>query len=171
MVGAILCASGMTKIYTLGAEASAGDWIGYELLVAIGVGFALQIPMIANQTFVSSSDIPGVTSLTLFIENMGTTLFVAAGEAAFAQGLMASIAHNVPSVEPHAVLNIGATQVRQAFSGNELQGVLGSYLDGCKTSHIIGVSSGFAACLVSFGSAGLAGFREIRMKMKKMHAP
>ncbi|KAF2800388.1 MFS gliotoxin efflux transporter glia [Melanomma pulvis-pyrius CBS 109.77] len=171
VAGAILGTAGVTNIYTLGADASTGDWIRYEVLAAVGVGLALQIPMIANQTVVAAGDVPAVTSLTLFVENMGTTLFVAAGEAAFAQGLMASIAKNVPSVEPHAVLDIGATQIRQVFSGNELQGVLGSYLDGCKISHIIGVACGVAACLVSFGSAGTAIIKEVKMRMKKMHVP
>jgi len=162
LVGALLGTAGVTKIYTLGAEASTGDWIGFELLTAVGVGLALQIPMISNQTVVSTDDIPAVTSLTLFIENMGTTLFVAAGEAAFAQGLMASISRNVPSVEPHAVLDIGATQIRHSFAG---------YLDGCKISHVISVACGVAACLVSFGSAGPAGVKEIKMRMRKVHSP
>jgi hypothetical protein len=170
-VGAILALAGITKIYTLGADASASDWIRYEVLAAIGVGLALQIPMIANQTVVEAADVPGVTSLTLFIENLGTALFVSAGEAAFAQGLMASIAKNVPSVDPKAVLDVGATQIRQVFSGSELQGVLGSYLDGCKISHIIGVVCGVAACLVSFAGVGTAGLKEVKLRMKKMHAP
>jgi hypothetical protein len=170
-VGSILALAGIVKIYTLGADAAMGDWIRYEILAAVGVGLALQIPMIANQTVVEAADVSSVTSLTLFIENLGTALFVSAGEAAFTQGLMTSIAKNVPSVEPHAVLDIGATQIRQAFSGSELQGVLGSYLDGCKISHILGVACGVAACLVSFAGVGTAGVREVKMRMKKMHAP
>ncbi|KAF2805807.1 uncharacterized protein BDZ99DRAFT_466164 [Mytilinidion resinicola] len=169
--GAILGTAGLAKIHSLGADATTGDWIRYEVLAAVGVGLALQIPMIANQTVVAAADVPAVTSLTLFVENVGTALFVAAGEAAFAQGLMASIARNVPSVAPQKVLDVGATQIRSVFYGSELQGVLGSYLDGCKISHIIGVACGAAACVVSFGSVGSAGIRGIRMRLKKVHAP
>ncbi|KAF2489106.1 MFS gliotoxin efflux transporter glia [Lophium mytilinum] len=169
--GAILGTAGLAKIHSLGADATTSDWIRYEILAAVGVGLALQIPMIANQTVVAATDVPAVTSLTLFVENIGTALFVAAGEAAFAQGLMASIAKNVPSVEPNKVLDVGATQIRNVFHGSELQGVLGSYLDGCKISHVIGVACGAAACVVSFGSVGTIGVREVRMRLKKVHAP
>ncbi|KAF2865058.1 MFS gliotoxin efflux transporter glia [Massariosphaeria phaeospora] len=169
-LGALLGTAGVTRIYTLGADASTNDWIGFELLTAIGVGLALQIPMISNQAIVTVDDISAVTSLTLFCEHLGTTLFVAAGEAAFAQGVMGSISRNVPTVEPHVVLDIGATQIRHVFTGSELQKVLASYLDGCKISHIISVVCGVAACVVSSGTAGRAGVREIKMRMKKAHS-
>ncbi|KAF2114565.1 MFS gliotoxin efflux transporter glia [Lophiotrema nucula] len=166
-VGALLSTAGVVAMYTLGPDASSGDWIGFELLTAVGVGLALQIPMIANQAAVSADDIATVTSLSLFCENIGTTLFVAAGEAAFTQGLMASISQNVPSVDPHVMLDIGATQVRQVFAGSELQKVLASYLDGCKISHIISVACGVGACLVSWG----VGLNEVKTKMRKSHRP
>ncbi|KAF2258931.1 MFS gliotoxin efflux transporter glia [Lojkania enalia] len=171
LVGALLGTAGVSKMYTLDSDASVGDWIGFEMLAAMGIGLALQIPMIANQTMVSSEDIGSVTAISLFFENMGTTIFVAAGEAAFAQGLMASISKNIPRLDPHAVLNIGVTQIRTVFVGSELNDVLESYLEGCRISQVISVACGVVACLVSLGCAGKAGIREMKIRLKKVHSP
>lgn len=171
LIGALLATAGVSKMYTLGPEASVGDWIGFEFLAAMGVGLALQIPMIENQTMVPADDISSVTSLSLFFENMGTTLFVAAGEAAFAQGLMASISKNIPSLEPHAVLDTGVTQIRQVFSGGELPEVLASYLEGCKISQTIPVACAVAASLISSGTFGKSAITEAKKRLNKAHSP
>jgi hypothetical protein len=172
LLGAILGTAGVSKIYTLGANATTADWIGFEVLTAVGVGIALQIPMIANQTHVAVDDIPSVTALSLFAENLGTTLFVAAGEAAFTQGLMSAAGKNMSgAVDPQRLLHVGATQIRRLFSGKELAQVLSSYLEGCQISHVISVACGAGACLVSLGSAGPAGVREVRKMLGKVHSP
>ncbi len=74
-----------------------------------------------------------MTSLSLFAENVGTTLFVAASEAAFTTGLISSIRQNVPAVNPSAVVDAGVTQLRTMFvQPSELAGVLQAYLNGCR---------------------------------------
>lgn len=170
LVGALLATAGVSNIYTLNATATTATWIGYEVLTATGVGLALQIPMIANQAAVGADDMAAVTSLTLFIENCGTALFVASGEAAFTQALVDSLGRNLPSVDPHTILNAGATQVRNLFSDGELDQILSSYLYGCKVSHIISVSCGAAASLISMSNAGPAAVREVKLRLKKSHA-
>ncbi|KAJ4294143.1 hypothetical protein N0V90_007833 [Kalmusia sp. IMI 367209] len=129
LVGALLATAGSASIYSVNSQASTRTWIGFELLTGMGIGLALQIPMIYNQALVTRDDIPSVTSLSLFIENIGATLFVASGEAAFTQGLVAHLKHSLPNLDPHAVVNAGATQIRTLFKGGELDMVLGSYLE------------------------------------------
>lgn len=170
LVGALFAVVGNTKIYTLNASTSTTEWIGYELFTAIGVGLALQIPMIANQNLVEAKDMPAATSVTLFIENCGTALFIASSEAALTTGLVSSLARNLPEVNSKEVLDAGATQVRNLFSGSDLEQVLASYLDGCKSGHIITVACGAAAGLISFSNAGLATVDWVRLRMKKTHS-
>ncbi|KAF1848711.1 MFS general substrate transporter [Cucurbitaria berberidis CBS 394.84] len=130
LVGALLAAAGNTKIYTLDANTSTSAWIGYELITAIGVGLALQIPLIANQNLVATDDLGAATSMSLFMENCGTALFIASCEAAFTNGLLSSLENNLPNVDARDVIDAGATQLRGLFSGKELEQVLSSYLDG-----------------------------------------
>lgn len=167
LVGALLATAGNSKIYTLNASTPTGQWIGYELLSAFGVGLALQIPLLANQALVPADDMPAATTLTLFVENTGTALFVAAGEAAFTNGLLSSLRENLPQIDAREVLDAGATQIRRLFHGSELDEILDSYLYGCKTGHLIPVSCAAIAAAISLSSAGPAAVRA--MKMRKAH--
>lgn len=166
LVGALLATAGTASIYSVDAPASTRTWIGFELLTGMGVGLALQIPMIYNQSLVPRDDIPSVTSLSLFVENLGTTLFVASAEASFQQGLLSHLKKSAPGLDPRAVVDAGATQIRALFNGEELEMVLGSYLYGCRVSHLIGVSCGAVACLVSIGGAGPSIVRLVRERTK-----
>jgi hypothetical protein len=96
---------------------------------------ALQIPVIANQASVSADDMAAVTTFTLFMENCGETLFVASSEGAFTNGLLSSLSNSLPDIDPKTILDVGATQIRTLYSGQELEKVLGGYLDACKTGH------------------------------------
>jgi hypothetical protein len=170
LVGAFLATAGLATIYSIDAPATTRTWIGFELLTGMGVGLSLQIPMIYNQSLVPRNDIPSVTSLTLFVENLGASLFVASCEASFQQGVVAHLKEKLPSLDPHDVVNAGATQIRTLFHGGELDAVLGSYLHGCRVSHLIALSCGVVACMVSVGAAGPSMVRMVMEKFGKSHA-
>jgi hypothetical protein len=163
--------AGNAKIYGSNTSTHTSAWIGYEILSAVGIGMALQIPVIANQALVSADDMAAVTTLTLFMENCGETLFVASCEGAFTNGLLSSLARNLPDIDSKTVLDAGATQIRHMFTGGELENVLKSYLDGCKTSHLVTVACGATAGLISFSNAGPAAVSWVKMKLKKAHEP
>ncbi|CAN9212153.1 unnamed protein product [Alternaria alternata] len=169
LLGALFAVIGNTKIHSLDASTPIKDWVGFELLTAMGVGLALQIPMIANQALVPAEDLGAATSMSLFMENCGTVLFVASGEAAFTNGLLSSLARNLPQVDAKVVLDAGATQIRALFSGHELEQVLGGYLDGCKTSHIVTVACGAMAAAISLSNAGPAAIKELKKSIEKSH--
>ncbi|OCT49414.1 putative HC-toxin efflux carrier TOXA [Cladophialophora carrionii] len=149
VVGAVAGTIGVTMVHTLGADASLRSWIGFEVLTAMGVGLALQVPMIANQAAVGAEDMAAVTALTLFSENIGTSIFIAATEAAFTNSLISSLGHNVPKLKPEVVVNAGATEIRRVFAKDQVQGILASYLQGCKDSQLVPVACGGAATAVS----------------------
>jgi len=167
--GAILATAGALSIHSVDSRASNKAWVGFELLTGIGVGLVLQIPMIANQASVGAEDVAAVTTLTLFVENTGTALFVATTEAAFTQGLVAHLKRNMSNIDPHAALNAGATQLRHVFVGADLDQVLRGYLYGCRISHVICVACGVVACVISLGSAGPATVQEVKLRLKKSH--
>ena len=169
LVGALLATAGNVRIYTLDVSTPTKQWIGYELITATGIGLALQIPLIANQALVPANDMPAATTLTLFVENCGTALFVASGEAAFTNGLLLSLRTNIPQIDAREVLDAGATQIRSLFSGGDLDQILASYLHGCKTGHLIPVACGAIAAVISLSNAGPAAIKEIKMRMKKTH--
>ncbi|KAH8662629.1 MFS gliotoxin efflux transporter glia [Xylariales sp. PMI_506] len=163
---------GVSMIYMNDANTSLAAWTGFEILTAAGVGIALQIPMIANQDAVSRDDIAGITSLSLFMENLGTVLFVAASEATFTSGLVSSLRHNAPTLDPSLVIDAGVTQLRATFhQPSELANILRAYLDGCRTSHTVSIACGTAATIISLVGAGPAGVRALRTRLHKPHLP
>jgi hypothetical protein len=145
VLGAVVGTIGVALIYSLDEKGSFGTWIGYEIVTAVGVGLVLQLPMVSNQALVTPSDIPEATAITLFIENMGIVLFVAAGEAAFTSRLVSSLAYNAPDLDPASVIRVGATQIREMFTPADIQGVLMSYLNGCKVNHAMSLACGGVA--------------------------
>lgn len=171
VVGAIAGTVGASLIYTLDADASMTKWIGYEILAAVGIGLSLQIPMISNQAAVTPGDIPAATAITLFVEKMGTALFVAAGEAAFTNKLVSSLSYNAPHLDPSVVIGAGATQLRHVVGPGDIHGVLMSYLEGCKVNHALSMACGGAATFVSLAMAAPLGVKEWRTHIHKPHVP
>jgi hypothetical protein len=165
--GAIAGTIGVTMVHTLGANAPIGTWIGYEILIGVGVGVALQVPMIANQAAVGVDDMAAVTSMTLFVENIGTTIFVASTEAAFTNGLIKALVDNTPDLKPEVVINTGATRIRTTFRPDEVHGVLRSYLQGCQDSQFIPIACGVSAVLASMFIAVPAAAKEWDSRVRK----
>ncbi|KAF2170430.1 hypothetical protein M409DRAFT_51473 [Zasmidium cellare ATCC 36951] len=170
VVGAVAGTAGVSLIYSLDATASSGTWTGLLIVTAIGIGLSLQIPMIANQAAVGAADIPAATSLTLFMENIGTSLFVAAGEAAFTNGLISGVQSRLPSVDPSTIVNAGVTQLRTRFSATELPAILAAYLEGCQISHVVSVACGSAATLMALTSAAPGTKQGLQNWWKKSHS-
>lgn len=167
VIGAIAGTIGLTMVHTLGANMSIGPWIGYEILIGIGVGIALQVPMIANQAAVGIEDMAAVTAMTLFTENISTSIFIASTEAAFTNGLVKALAYNSPNLKPEVVINTGATRIRTAFGSDDLQGILSSYLQGCQDSHYVPIACGASAVLVSMFIAIPATVKEFDSRVRK----
>jgi MFS family permease len=162
--GSFLGAIGVALIMSLGQKANSSSWIGYEILTASGVGLGLQIPMLANQAAVSAAEVSSVTSVTLFCENVGTTLFVAASEAAFTNGLLLGLRDFAKDIDPKTVVDAGATQLRHRFSSAQLGGILKAYLQGCTTSYKVSLACAVAAVAVSLVNSGPSGIRYLRKR-------
>ena len=155
----ILATIGSGLLYTLDIGTAAGYWIGYQTLAGIGLGLGFQVPIIVVQASVAPDDLAAVTSMVLcklssapylhslgllslriVFQTIGGSFFVSAGQSAFENRLINSLAKNAPTVDPALVLATGATEIRTTFSGAELHGVLESYLDGLYTVFILTIA-------------------------------
>lgn len=167
VVGGISATAGVALVHSLDANADIKMWIGYEIIIAAGVGLSLQVPMLANQALVGAEDLAAATSLTLFVENVGQALFIASTEAAFTNGLVSSLSRLLPTLNPTTVLETGATEIRSAFSGDQVHDILDSYLSGCKTSHFVPMASGGAAVIAALIVAVPSGVKEYQSRARK----
>lgn len=142
-LGTICMSIGGGLLTTWVPESSAGVWIGYQILFGVGVGFALQQPMVAVQTVLDIKDVPVGASLIVFIQSIGGAMFVAVGQTVLTNELVKQLAVNAPSVHAETLLATGATRLENAFSGDTLTAVILSYNDAL--SRVFIVCAGMAA--------------------------
>lgn len=149
ILASILAAIGTGLIYTFDISTSAGKWIGYQIITGVGVGLGLQIPIIVNQAIVAPSDLASVSAFTLFVQTIGGAFWVSAAQAAFANRLVQRLPITAPGVDPRVVIATGATQLRDAFSPEQLSGILEAYMDGLRLTFLMSTVLACVGVLVS----------------------
>ena len=152
IAGSALATIGSGLIYTLDIGTPSSHWIGYQALVGIGLGLGFQVPIIVAQATSKPEDISAVSAIVLFFQTVGGSFFVSAGEAAYENKLLGTLAANAPGVSPATVLAVGQTGLREAFNSEQLAGVLKSYVTGLQTAFIIAIASAGASFFVAFAS-------------------
>jgi hypothetical protein len=85
---------------------------------------------------------------TVFV-TIGGAFFLSAAQSAFNNQLIKSLAKSLPDINPVAVLGIGATQIRQAFTREQVPLVIESY--------VVGLKSVWAICIAAFAIAAIVG--------------
>jgi hypothetical protein len=64
-LGSSLFAVGSGLIYTLDMTTPSARYIGYQILLGVGQGLAIQVPVVVGQAFSEPQDIPAVTAAIL----------------------------------------------------------------------------------------------------------
>lgn len=63
--GSVLATIGSGLLYTLSTTSSSSAWIGFQALAGLGIGLAIQVPIIAGQAVVGPADLSSVTAMIL----------------------------------------------------------------------------------------------------------
>ncbi|KAI1347435.1 major facilitator superfamily domain-containing protein [Xylaria sp. FL0043] len=140
VAGSVIVTVGAGLLFTLDIGTSTGKWVGYQILAGFGYGLALQVPIIIAQAFAEPSDMATTTAIQIFARSIGATFLLAAAESAFANQLVVKLHETAPNIDPASVVNLGATQVRQTFSGADLDAVLRSYAWGIKVAFAVTIA-------------------------------
>lgn len=162
IVGAIFATVGAGLLYTLDIDSS-GQYIGYQVLVGIGVGISIQIPVITAQALSDMAEIPCITAVVLFFQLVSGALSVSVAQSLFSNRLIASLPLYAPGIDIKLVLTTGATDLRNTFAPDEVHGILLSYLAGLRAAWAMGIGLAGMALLVSF----FPEFKSIKGKVGK----
>lgn len=73
MIGSAIFTIGGALFSTMGFNSGAGHYIGYQLLLGVGQGICIQIPVITAQAFSAPEDVPTATSAVLCKSSLGST--------------------------------------------------------------------------------------------------
>lgn len=144
-MGALIATGGCAMIYTFQIDTGSPTWIGAQAMAGIGFGAVFQLPIIANQAIVQPEDISSVSAITVFFQIMGAAIFVSAGQAAFANRLLAGVTAERLGADPHSLLTIGGDVLRNHSSDDRLRYVIEAYMKELKAS--------FALCIALAASS------------------
>lgn len=152
LAGSSLATVGAGLLYTLSTTSSSSAWIGYQALTGLGMGLAIQVPIIVGQASVDAADLSSVTAMVLFAQTIGGAFFVSAGEVAFTNILMGKLPVTAPSVDPASVVGAGVTMIREVFTVAQVPGIVAAYMDGLKVTYAIAIASTGIAVIFSMAA-------------------
>jgi predicted MFS family arabinose efflux permease len=149
VAGSALATVSAGLLYTLDVGTPSGNWIGYQILAGVGFGFAFQVPIIIVQARTPPQDLAAVTSILMFFQVAGGAFFVSAAQSAFINTVLNRLTYTAPNVDPIKLIATGATELRNAFSPEDIPGILVAYMDGLKVSFAIAIAGTGIAFILS----------------------
>ncbi|KAJ7615231.1 major facilitator superfamily domain-containing protein [Mycena polygramma] len=166
VLSSVRMAIGAGLISTFEVNTGHAHWIGYQIIFGLGAGFGSQQPIIAAQTVLSQEDIPTGTSIMIFAQVLGGSVFASVGQNVFTNKLKDQLASLVPSLDPTIVLKVGATSIRDAIDAADLPAVLAVYNNALVSGFYVAVAM---ACL-SLGGALAMEWKSVKGKNMKLAA-
>jgi EmrB/QacA subfamily drug resistance transporter len=126
IMGSLCLSVGAGLLTTWNAGSNSGMWIGYQVILGLGVGFTMQHPNIAIQIVLPKKDVPAGTALLSFWQTLGATLCTSIGQNLFLGNFVHAL-HNIGGMDPGRVVKAGATELKNAVPAELLSRVLTAY--------------------------------------------
>lgn len=129
---------------------------GSLALFGIGIGFGLQMPMIAVQTVLKGDDISIGTSLIVLMQALSGSVFLAVSQNLFQSKLVKELTKRVPQVDAAVVMASGASDLRETMTklyGRKLmEGIVKAYNESLRECFLVCI---ILSCLAIFGALGM----------------
>ncbi|KAL2144470.1 hypothetical protein VTI28DRAFT_9045 [Corynascus sepedonium] len=168
MIGSAFAAVGSGMLSTLSVGEVSSHWIGYQILVGLGLGFGTQQASLAVQTVLADEDIPSGISLIFFGMQLGGSVFVCIAQNLFNQRFIDLVTRAaIPGVDPSTLLlDSGATRITDTVR-NEADRVrlLDVYNTALTSTFYVSVAAAGAA----FVGASLVQWKSVKGYKPRMH--
>ncbi|KAF2845739.1 major facilitator superfamily transporter [Plenodomus tracheiphilus IPT5] len=116
--------AGLLTTWNMGTEN--GMWIGYQIILGIGVGWTMQQPNLAVQTILSKNDVPIGTAVLSLCQTLGGAVFAAVGQNLYIDKFTKGLEH-IGGLDPEHILDAGATDLTKNLPATVQQQVLKAY--------------------------------------------
>ncbi|KAK3389293.1 azole resistance protein [Podospora didyma] len=124
LISPLLATPGAGMLTTLTPSAGPNQWIGYQVLYGMGIGFGFQSSMLAAQTVLPRRDVPIGVALQFFMQQLGGAVFLAVGQNLFSSQLVSDLGG---LLDPQIVLHTGATELHNVVPPQDLGIVIDRY--------------------------------------------
>lgn len=170
IVSSVFMSVGVGLLSTWKVSTGAGEWIGYQIIYGIGVGFGMQQSLIAVQTVLALDDVPVGTSIINFSLTLGGALFISVGQNIFTNRLLSNLHNSVSNIPVSLVLKTGATSLKGKIAmdyPDSVGGVLAAYNDALTQTYYVSVA---LACLSIIGALGME-WKSVKAKKTETATP
>ncbi|KAF2105870.1 putative efflux pump antibiotic resistance protein [Lophiotrema nucula] len=148
--GPAVAAVGGGLLYLLDRDSTAGEWIGYQIVLGVGVGACLTIPLMLAGVVVKSRDVSTATAIIIFAQSIGGALMLAASQGIFQNELIRLLRKSVPNLDPVAIINLGASEdAAKSLPPQSLDAILNAFVIALRHTFIICIPISGIAFVVS----------------------
>ena len=112
LLGAILLTAGSVVLKILHTDESAAKWVVGKVLASAETGLGSPLPLLAVQNALQSEDVPIGYAIVLMAGYLGSSIALAIAQAVFASRLKSDIYKDLPDLDPYAIINAGAIDLR-----------------------------------------------------------
>ncbi|EEA25772.1 conserved hypothetical protein [Talaromyces marneffei ATCC 18224] len=148
-VGNSIAAIGAGLMTLFVPSSSTGVWIGYQVLSGFGRGITQQQPILAVQQGLEPTKIPIGVAMVLFGQFFGGGVFLALADTDLSSTLLSALPEYAPSANITAIIEAGASGVRNVVTAEELPGVILAYNKAIDNVFYLGTATSAFAAVVA----------------------
>jgi hypothetical protein len=156
----VFLAIGTGLLSLLQTDTPTAQWVGFQILLGIGSGSGLQMPLIAVQAAMDGEELASGIAFMVFSQAIGPAIANTVYNVIFLSSLSTQIARFAPNVDAQAIINAGASGYRSIVSPADLDGMLVAYSNSLGRIYYLAAAFAAICWIASWGM----GWNDIRKK-------
>lgn len=151
ILGSVLMSIGAGLLSTFTTTTTHPKWIGYQVVLGLGIGFGMQQSSVAAQTILERKDVPTGAALMMLAQSLGGAIFLAVAQTVFDNNLISHVQSSIHGQHgqniAQLVLQAGATGIRGLVSSADLPPVLVAYNTAITKTFYVGLGLSCASII------------------------
>ncbi|KAK2728182.1 major facilitator superfamily transporter [Colletotrichum kahawae] len=137
-------------ISTFGVHTPTHTWIGYQIILGLGIGQDMQLASLGAQISLEQKDVPTGVSLMFFAQSLGGSVLVCVGQAVFNESLTSRLSQFL-DLDVSRLAGQGVTHLRNIIPADILEAVLAEYNAALSNYFYVGLAVACFAVVPSLG--------------------
>ncbi|KAI0479725.1 MFS general substrate transporter [Xylaria cf. heliscus] len=160
LFASVFLSTGTGLLSLLQPDTPTARWVGFQILVGIGFGAGLQMPIIAVQAAMDGEELASGIAFMVFSQAIGPAIANTLYNVIFLASLPTEIAKFAPDANVQAIIDAGASGFRSIVSPTDINGVLVAYSNSLGRIYYLAVAFAAICGIASWGM----GWNDLRKK-------